>query len=110
MPIGGRQNQIHAAVASAARTILVPLGTRIGSEVAQWERAGLITLRSSDRNRPSLPGCSASVLFVKTHWRQVWKLHLPQNQFPEIEKHEVPAEIISLKQVHSKRVLKCEGP
>ena len=26
------------------------------SEVAQWERAGLITLRSSDRNRPSLPG------------------------------------------------------
>ena len=28
----------------------------IDSEVAQWERAGLITLRSSDRNRPSLPG------------------------------------------------------
>ena len=25
------------------------------SEVAQWERAGLITLRSLDRNQPSLP-------------------------------------------------------
>ena len=31
------------------------------SEVAQWERAGLITLRPSDRNRPSLPGDRGSV-------------------------------------------------
>ena len=30
------------------------------SEVAQWERAGLITLRSLDRNQPSLPRAAIS--------------------------------------------------
>ena len=42
--------------------------SHIDSEVAQWERAGLITLRSSDRNRPSLPEVDDRCIFSSGVW------------------------------------------
>ena len=50
--------------------------SRNDSEVAQWERAGLITLRSSDRNRPSLPEDEDAVYLLFWSIRQIFHEHL----------------------------------
>lgn len=71
-PVNDKQiNVLSGTYCCTALSSARPPGKGIPSEVAQWERAGLITLRSTDRNRPSLVFCAGGTDFLVTEIRRL---------------------------------------